>query len=246
MDRLVFERMNQQEAVHWWFVARRDMIRTTIERLIKLPAGADILEAGCGTGGNIDMLMRLGHLDAFEFDTEARVIAAAKSGSEVPFGALPDDIPFAGKTYDLIGLFDVLEHIEDDHATLANLGARLKPGGRILVTVPALPWLWSQHDVRHHHFRRYTRATLAKVATKAGLRVERSFYFNSFLLPVAVGLRAAKALTRSAAPDDTLPGPLLNRALRRVFASERHLIGRLRLPIGLSVCAILARGATNP
>jgi SAM-dependent methyltransferase len=246
MDRLVYDRMNQQEAVHWWFVARRDLIRTTIERLIPLPKGGEILEAGCGTGGNIAMLMSLGHLDAFEFDEQARVIASEKGKCQIAYGALPDDIPFAGKSYDLVGLFDVLEHIQDDQATLAGLGARLRPGGKLLVTVPALPWLWSKHDVRHHHFRRYTRKSLRKVAEAAGLQVEQSFYFNTFLLPVAMALRGIKALTRSQAPDDTLPGPGLNKALYTVFSSERHLIGRLRMPIGLSVCAILVRPATGP
>lgn len=242
MDRLVYERMDEQEAAHWWFAARREMIRTTIARLIELPVQADILEAGCGTGGNLAMLMELGALDAFEFDAQARAIAAQKAKIDVPFGALPDDIPFAPKRYDLIGLFDVLEHIEDDHATLARLGERLKDEGRLLVTVPALPWLWSKHDERHHHFRRYTKRSLSRTAAEAGLVAERCFYFNSFLLPVAVGMRAVKAVLRSDSPDDTMPSTGLNRALYAVFASERHLVGRIGLPIGLSVCAILRRG----
>ncbi len=240
MDRLVYDRMNQQEAVHWWFAARRDLILTTIKRLVRLPEGADILEAGCGTGGNIEMLTSLGRLDAFEFDDAARAIASEKARFDIPHGALPHDVPFAGKSYDLIGLFDVLEHIEDDRATLASLGSRLKLGGQLLVTVPALPWLWSRHDERHHHFRRYTRISLRKAAEAAGLRVDHIFYFNTFLLPVAIGLRALKSLTRSQEPDDTLPGPFLNAALRKVFSSERHLIGRLKMPVGLSVCAVLS------
>lgn len=239
MDRLVYERMNEQEAVHWWFTARRKIIGATIERLIKPSPEADILEAGCGTGGNLEMLMGYGTLDAFEFDSVAREIAAEKSQLEVPFGTLPDDIPFGSKTYDLIGLFDVLEHIEDDEATLAQLGKRLKSDGKILVTVPAFPWLWSQHDERHHHFRRYTRKSLKTVAENNGLKVEECFYFNSLLLPVAIGLRALKAITRSDAPDDTMPSPWLNKLLYTVFSWERNFIGRIHLPLGLSVCAVL-------
>lgn len=239
MDRLVYERMNAQEAVHWWFAGRRDIIRKTIERLVALPENARILEAGCGTGGNLEMLQRLGDLDAFEFDAAAREIAEQKSALEIPFGALPHDIPKPETHYDLIALFDVLEHIEDDEATLKSLGARLSGDGRLFVTVPALPWLWSSHDVRHHHFRRYTRASLRNVAERAGLEVESSFYFNGLLLPVAIAMRWLKALMRSDAPDDTVPAGWLNRVLYRVFSAERHLIGRLRLPIGLSVCAIL-------
>lgn len=242
MDREVFERMNEIEAVHWWFAARRDIITATIERIVKLPESADILEAGCGTGGNLAMLARHGKVDAFEYDAEARNIAAEKSGLPVEAGALPNDLPYGAKTYDLIGLFDVLEHIEDDHATLVELGKRLKEGGKIMVTVPAFPWLWSKHDESHHHFRRYTKASLRKAAADAGLTVEKTFYFNSFLLPVAIGLRALKALLGRRTPDDSLPSPWLNTLLRKVFASERHLVGRIGLPVGLSVCAIISRG----
>lgn len=107
--------------------------------------------------------------------------------------------------------------------------------------MPALPWLWSKHDERHHHFRRYTRRSLRETAAAAGLAAERCFYFNSFLLPVAVGMRAIKAALGSDSPDDTMPSAGLNRALYAVFASERHLVGRIGMPIGLSVCAILKR-----
>lgn len=239
MDRLVYDRMNEQEATHWWFAGRREVIRKTIERLIPLPDKARILEAGCGTGGNLEMLGSLGELEAFEYDAIAREIAEHKSALDIPFGALPHDIPRPENRYDLIALFDVLEHIENDTETLSGLSTRLSEGGRIFVTVPALPWLWSGHDVRHHHFRRYTRKSLAQAAEDAGLEVENSFYFNGLLLPVAVGMRWLKALMRSAAPDDTMPSGWLNKALFRVFSAEKHLVGRLRLPLGLSVCAIL-------
>ncbi len=245
MDRGVYERMNEQEADHWWFAARRDLIRTAIDRIVDLPAEARILEAGCGTGGNLGMLAEIGSVDAFEYDEDARRIASEKSGLDVLFGALPDEIPFGQAQYDLIGLFDVLEHVEAHVESLAALGARLAPGGALLVTVPALPALWSKHDERHHHFRRYTRKSLAKAADEAGLNVQTSFYFNSLLLPVAVGMRAAKARMKSDAPDDTMPAPWLNRALYSLFSSERHLLGRAKLPLGLSLCGVMRRGVSE-
>lgn len=243
MDRLVYERMSEQEATHWWFAARRDIISQTIRKFSRLTDEARLLEAGCGTGGNLQMLSQFGNLDAFEFDLSARECAESKSGMSVPFGALPDQLPHGDKRYHLIGLFDVLEHIEDDVGSLASLAARLEPEGRILVTVPAFNWLWSRHDERHHHFRRYTRKSLRKTAEEAGLDVVYSFYFNALLLPVAIATRALKTVLRSDNPDDVMPSPWLNKALYRVFSSERHLVGTMRMPVGLSVCAVLTKAS---
>ncbi len=167
MDRAVFERMAAFEDTHWWFAARRRLIHTILSRSAAVPQGAQILEAGCGTGGNLALLSEFGTVDAFEFDAAAREIAEEKSGLPIVFGALPSDLPFGQKKFDIIGLFDVLEHIEDDQASLAALGARLAPEGQIVLTVPAFPALWSRHDERHHHFRRYTSKSLRAVADRA-------------------------------------------------------------------------------
>jgi SAM-dependent methyltransferase len=243
MDRAVVSRMAAQEELHWWFAARREIIRTVIVRLVQLPDRPRILEAGCGTGGNLEMLAGFGQVRAFELDSEARRIAAAKSGLAVAEGALPDAIPFDAERFDMIGLFDVLEHVEDDGAALSELRDRLAPGGKMVLTVPAFPWLWSRHDVRHHHFRRYTRRDLARVAEHAGLRVEHSFYFNTLLFPAAVVQRAVKSIFGVDHADDTLPPPALNSALRWVFAAERHLVGRLAPPVGLTLCAVMSTAA---
>lgn len=241
MDRTVYDRMNELETTHWWFVARRGIIAALIGRFLPRKDEAQILEAGCGSGGNLVMLGRFGRVDAFEYDATARQHAAEKSRLDVRFGALPDDLPFEDRRYDLIGLFDVLEHVEPDSASLAALAGRLTERGVILVTVPAFPFLWSRHDERHHHFRRYTRASLAQVAAKAGLKVRYSSYFNFFLFPAAVVARWLKRMTGSDKPDDRLPPATVNAVLMRIFGIERHLIGRLRLPVGLSLAAVLEK-----
>ncbi len=232
--------MSAQEGSHWWFVARRAILDRLIRTAIHLPADARILEAGCGTGGNLALLASHGKVDALERDTDARAHASALGLARVEGGSLPDAIGFEDERYDLIALLDVLEHVEEDGATLAALRARLARGGRILLTVPAMPWLWSEHDVLHHHKRRYTRHGLRRVAEAAGLKVEALGYFNSLLFPLAVGSRTLHRLLRRKGGLDRQPHPLVNGALRRIFAWERHLLPRVRLPAGLSLYAILS------
>jgi len=240
MDRSAYASMSAQEQDHWWFVARRAIIDSLVRTHVPLPADARILEAGCGTGGNLALLAQYGVLDAMEYDADARALAAARDLCRVEAGALPDAIGFGDTRYDLIALLDVLEHIDDDEASLRALGTRLTPNGRLLLTVPAAPWLWSDHDVLHHHKRRYTHDGLLDVVRAAGLKVEASGHFNSLLFPLAVAQRFAHQLLRRDTPLDARPSPLVNAALQRVFAAERHLLGRISFPLGLSLYAILS------
>ncbi|MBA3909495.1 MAG: SAM-dependent methyltransferase [Rhodobacter sp.] len=241
MERSVYDRMNELEATHWWFVARRSIIASLVERHLPKGPASRILEAGCGSGGNLQMLGEFGQVDAFEYDSGARAHAKDKSGLDIRFGALPDQLPFDDRRYDLIGLFDVLEHVEADTASLSALADRLDASGKILVTVPAFPFLWSKHDLRHHHFRRYTRASLTEAARQAGLKVSYCSYFNSFLFPLAVTARALKRLTGRETPDDRLPPAWLNAILTRILRAERRVLRGIRFPIGLSLAAVLEK-----
>lgn len=240
MDRSAYAGLNAQEGSHWWFVARRAILDRLIATRITGRGEARILEAGCGTGGNLAMLSRFGAVDALEYDDEARAIAAARGIGRIEPGMLPGRIGFGARRYDLIALLDVLEHVDEDRESLKALGARLAPGGRIVLTVPAVPWLWSDHDVIHHHKRRYTLARLAAVAEEAGLKVESIGYFNSLLFPLAVAARTAARLLGRKGGHDAQPSPRLNGLLTRIFGWERHLLGRVRFPIGLSLYAILS------
>ena len=141
---------------------------------------------------------------------------------------------------DLIGAFDVIEHIDDDQAALASVASRLKPGGRLVMTVPAHQWMWSAHDVVNHHKRRYSKRALKRLIEGSPLRLEAMGYFNSFLFPLAVAERLSSKVRGKDEADLTVPAAPLNAALERVFAAERHLVGRLPLPPGLSLFAVAA------
>jgi SAM-dependent methyltransferase len=244
MERIVYQRLDQLEGGHWWFCARRNIIAAVIERFAPRKAKLKLLEAGCGTGGNLQMLQRFGALDAFELDDAARDIAKSKLPIDVKSGMLPDGIPYAPGQFDVVAAFDVLEHVEKDVESLARLGEQLSPGGRLIMTVPANPWLWSKHDETHHHFRRYTRASLTSALKRAGLEPVRISYFNTLLFPLIAGLRLArKAFGVKENADDAMPGPVMNGIFKAIFGLESHMIGRVSMPVGVSLLAVAKRAA---
>jgi SAM-dependent methyltransferase len=239
MDRIIYDRMEQHDSRHWWYLARRRVLAALIERRINLPPFADILEIGCGTGHNLAMLGQFGHVDAIEVDAAARDIAAKRLGREVGSSPLPELIGVADGSYDMIAILDVLEHIEDDRAALVSMARRLKAGGTILIAVPAHPWLWSAHDVANHHYRRYTRKTLKAVIAAAGLKISYLSALNSFLFPLAVASRLFDQLRGKEGSDDALPPGPLNAFFNAVFGAEAHVVGRVPLPIGVSLVAVV-------
>ncbi len=240
MERAVFDRMAELDSRHWWFLARRRILSELIEREVELPDDARILEIGCGTGHNFEMLGHFGHVDAIEIDDEARALSGKRLGRPVGSSPLPELPGVPEGHYHLVALLDVLEHIVEDRASLASIKRKLAPGGRVLLTVPANQWMWSAHDAAHHHHRRYSKAGLRRVIEEAGLKVETLSYFNSLLFPVAAAARIAGKVTGKKESDDAMPSPPVNTVLEKVFSFERHLVGRVPLPAGVSLVAILS------
>ena len=183
MERAVFDRMAEQDQVHWWYVARRRILAALIAREVALPADARILEIGCGTGHNFEMLRGFGRLDAVEVDSAARALASSRLGHAVSSAPLPALDGIADRTYHLIALLDVLEHVDDRADSLKSIAAKLAPGGRILVTVPAYQWMWSAHDVAHHHKLRYSKTRPQERRRSGGPQGAQARLFQQPALP---------------------------------------------------------------
>jgi SAM-dependent methyltransferase len=241
MDRKIYEQMAKLDADHWWFAARRRILAELIERVARPPADARILELGCGTGHNLAMLGRFGTVDASELDDTARAIASERLGKPVMAAALPDVSMFAAGSYDLVALLDVLEHVPDDAASLKSIIGLLKPGGSLLLTVPINPWMWSAHDVAHHHHRRYRQREIETLARAAGFAIDLISPFNTLLYPPIAAVRLLGKLTGKESSDDAMPGAGVNRLLDTIFGLEKDLIGRVPMPFGVSLVAVLRR-----
>lgn len=227
------------EETHWWFAGRRRVLESCIAGLGLRP-GARILELGSGTGGNISVLSRFGAVTAVEMNETARAIALTRhQGADVRGGALPHDLPLGDQKFDLVCLFDVLEHVEDDAGALRAARALMAPGGAMLITVPAYKALFGPHDEALHHKRRYERAELLAKLRAAGLGVEKLTFINAALLPVAWALRWLDKVLRRPYPTGTATPPApLNALLAALFGAERLLLPFMDLPFGLSLLAL--------
>ncbi len=238
MDRIVYDRMAAHDSTHWWYRARRDILADYLTRYAALPADARILEIGCGTGHNLPMLARFGEVEAIEIDPAARTIAGERLGRAIGDAPLPELPGIERSAYDLIAVLDVVEHIEDDVAALRAMRDCLKPGGKILIAVPAHQWMWSAHDTVNHHHRRYSKQSLRTAIAAAGLRPRKLTYFNSLLFPLAAAARVAGRLSGRDDSDDSPPAKPLNALFETIFRLERYAVGRLPMTPGVSIVTL--------
>ena len=238
MEREVYEAMAEHDERHWWYRARRQVVAELIRRKVPLPKVAKLLEIGCGTGHNLPMLGEFGQVEALEVDPIARGMAEKRLGRTVLSSPLPalEGVPDA--TYDMVAALDVVEHIPDDKAALEGISRVLKPGGKLLMTVPAHQWMWSAHDVVNHHQRRYSKRDFKRLVNESPLKLESIGYLNSLLFPLALAQRLASKLTGNEDANLAPPAEPINQVLERVFALERRVIGRIPLPPGLSLFAV--------
>ena len=240
MDQHMYHVFKEVEDSHWWFVGRRRVIKQVLSSL-NLPKLPRILDVGCGTGGNLPVLAEFGHVIGMEMDDGAIEMARMRQVGRIEKGGLPDDLPRSTETFDVILLLDVLEHIDDERASLKALKALLTPAGYMVLTVPAFPYLWSKHDEDNHHKRRYLASTFEKALEDAELKIEHLTYFNMWLFPLAAIVRIMKKVLsiKETGSELQIPRPPVNTMFQAIFGSERHLVTWARMPFGLSLLAIV-------
>lgn len=237
MDNYVYQDLQALQEQHWWFKARREIL-SKVFRSLALPTNCDILEIGCGTGGNLMMLGDFGNVCGMEMHEEAVQYAKQTTGKDVRSGFLPGNVPFE-KKFDLVCLLDVLEHIENDELALSSLQGLLKPGGRIVITVPAYQWMFGRHDTLLHHFRRYSRKKLRALSANHSIEIEKLSYFNTLMFPIATLAFLTDRMTSvEKCTGYDVPVKWLNSAFYQIFRLERFVIDKLSLPFGCSLLLV--------
>lgn len=242
MENEAYVEMDLLESSHWWFVGRRAIIRDGISKL-KLSKDASILEVGAGTGGNLQLLSEFGDVVAIEMNELAFELAKAKKPANVQYrlGKFPDNPNlFNNEKFDLVCMFDVIEHIPSAIESLKILSGHLNKNGHIMLSVPAYSWLWSAHDEINHHVKRYSRESLRNLVEESDLIISNCTYFNFLLFPFAILNRLKiQIFNRHSYPGIKLPNRFINRILIGIFSFERKILKFTNLPFGLSLMAVV-------
>lgn len=235
--------MAEREQTYWWHLGRLRIIQTYVQLLRGGKKQLKILNVGCGTGGTIDMLEQFGPTTNVDISDEAIKFMEQRGYKGI---VKVDDIglPFKDKSFDMVGAFDVLEHIEKDVEALKEWKRVIRDDGAILITVPAYQWLWSDHDVSLHHKRRYTIKRLETTAKQAGLKLDKRSYAIVFSLPLVVGFRLLnKALRRKTTSETSYVDvpDWANSLFSRLLYTEAKAHRAVSLPAGTSVIAVLRK-----
>ncbi len=235
---------------HWWFASRTRALNSIMRQFLPRTANFRLLDIGCGGGNMIHHLSEYGQVTGLEIDGRPLKIARQRGYEVVQLDAT-QPMPFGANRFDVVTAFDVIEHNQDDLAILADSWRVLKPGGYVIITVPAFMELWSHNDDLNAHVRRYTDWELRRKMAMSGFEVRRVTFNNFFVFPLAATLillrRARQAkpelashhLTEKEYQVEMEPtSPPVNVILSMVGQLEAALMGRFDLPIGTSLIAI--------
>ncbi len=242
MDAVEQEQMARMEERYWWHVGRRYIIRRFLEHYLGPEGSLDILDVGCGTGRNLDLLEQFGRAQGVEPPGPGLDTCRQRGrGPDAVVEGVATELPFDDASFDLVTSFDVLEHLEDDGAGLAEIRRVLRPAGHVMLTVPAYRFLWSIHDEALGHRRRYVASEVHSLLNTSGFVVVRRSYAISFALPAIMGFRIAQGLVPSVAEKGAsyveVPPPA-NKLLTGLLKLESRLMGAFDLPVGASIIAL--------
>jgi SAM-dependent methyltransferase len=240
VEEIAYRQHRALEESHWWFVGMRAIYQKQLESLTLSPEPM-ILDVGCGTGGTLSLLERHGRTWAVDASPTAAVFVKQRGFARIAVGSATD-LPYDDATFDVVTAFGVIEHVESDDRMLAEMLRVTKPGGHALVLTSAHQWLWSVHDERVHHVRRYRRSELGQRFARAGWSIEQLTYVNAGLLPPIAAVRLIQRLLPERKSDQHRgmsgfgmpPGPI-NRALARLLALEGSFLRRMDLPMGVGL-----------
>lgn len=236
MENQAFKLLHGAE-ISWWYQGRRQAVEQVLSLLSPSTHQVhpmSVLDVGAGFGGMCNLLSLYGEVYAMEPNEEARAIAGTRGYKKV-FSSL-EEIENAGLRFDLIGAFDVIEHAIDDREFIHRLRNILSFGGSMIATVPANPWLWSHHDVLHHHFRRYTKKSFRALLQENGFSLQYIGFWNMLLLPLAILVR----MLGKSGEESMHPNSLMSRMFLKILRLENKMIPSFQLPWGVSL-VILAK-----
>jgi SAM-dependent methyltransferase len=243
--------LRRVEENHWWFVGRRKIIRSFLEPLIrklKAARAADaesaaikILDVGCGTGANLELLSEFGEAEGVDVSAEALSFCRERGLTYVRQGAA-ESLPYADNSFDLVTGLDVVEHLDDDLAGLKEMHRVLRPGGKTLLFVPAFMFLWGVQDDISNHRRRYTMNELKRVVREAGFEIERATYVNiSFFAPIFLGRLFMRASGLRPESENNITIGFLNGALGKLLGAESAPLRFMNFPFGVSIICEASR-----
>lgn len=238
MEQHTYGIMNDVEGKHWWFVGRRAILESFMREIIEKSKienrKSKILDVGCGTGANLEMLAQFGESEGVDVSDDALEFCRAK-GLKVHKG-LAEKLPFDDESFDVVTALDVVEHLDDDVAGLKEMHRVLKTGGRTLIFVPAFMWLWGVQDDISNHRIRYTKRQIVERLKKAGFEIERATYANwTFFAPILAGRTLMKITGIKPESENNVNISALNGFFGKIFSAERFWLKRADFPFGVSI-----------
>ena len=241
MQQHTYAIMDEVEGSHWWFVGRRAILESFLKpicsSLVTRHSSLKILDVGCGTGANIEMLSQYGEAEGVDVSDDALEFCRIK-GLKAQKG-LAEKLPFADESFELTTALDVVEHLDDDIAGLKEMFRVTKRGGYSLIFVPAFMWLWGVQDDISNHRIRYTKKQIVERLETAGYTVERSTYANwTFFAPILAGRTIMKVTGIKPESENNITVSALNGVFGKLFGAERLWLKNFNFPFGVSIVVV--------